>query len=115
MISGISNRQLTTYTQLRANLRRIFGFDVDMFVHAASCSVPCPTKKRCLRKEMMLVCEEDVVGDGVLRGYYDVYLLEILINAIHRRGVDNLHSLTAVSNNAGAPGEGGLSTLTQAG
>lgn len=41
--------------------------------------------------------------------------LETLIAAIHRRGVDSLHSLTAVSNNAGAAGKGGLSTLTQAG
>ncbi|KAF7593029.1 hypothetical protein BBP40_012116 [Aspergillus hancockii] len=40
---------------------------------------------------------------------------DTLISAIHRRGVENLHSLTAVSNNAGAPGKGGLSTLTQAG
>ncbi|OJJ35765.1 hypothetical protein ASPWEDRAFT_529821 [Aspergillus wentii DTO 134E9] len=40
---------------------------------------------------------------------------ETLISAIHRRGYGNLHSLTAVSNNAGAPGKGGLSTLTQAG
>ncbi|RAH45855.1 3-oxoacid CoA-transferase [Aspergillus brunneoviolaceus CBS 621.78] len=40
---------------------------------------------------------------------------ETLIAAIHRRGVDSLHSLTAVSNNAGAAGKGGLSTLTQAG
>ncbi|GAB1217062.1 hypothetical protein ATERTT37_006285 [Aspergillus terreus] len=40
---------------------------------------------------------------------------ETLINAIRRRGPENLHSLTAVSNNAGAPGKGGLSTLTQAG
>ncbi|PYH78702.1 3-oxoacid CoA-transferase [Aspergillus uvarum CBS 121591] len=40
---------------------------------------------------------------------------ETLIAAIHRRGAENLHSLTAVSNNAGAAGKGGLSTLTQAG
>ncbi|PYH88493.1 succinyl-CoA:3-ketoacid-coenzyme A transferase 1 [Aspergillus ellipticus CBS 707.79] len=40
---------------------------------------------------------------------------ETLISAIHRRGVTELHSLTAVSNNAGAAGKGGLSTLTQAG
>ncbi|PYI32070.1 3-oxoacid CoA-transferase [Aspergillus indologenus CBS 114.80] len=40
---------------------------------------------------------------------------ETLIAAIHRRGADDLHSLTAVSNNAGATGKGGLSTLTQAG
>ncbi|KAF9884119.1 hypothetical protein FE257_002291 [Aspergillus nanangensis] len=40
---------------------------------------------------------------------------ETLISAIHRRGVENLHTLTAVSNNAGAPGKGGLSTLTRAG
>uniref|UniRef100_A0A9P3B9E0 Succinyl-CoA:3-ketoacid-coenzyme A transferase n=1 Tax=Aspergillus pseudoviridinutans TaxID=1517512 RepID=A0A9P3B9E0_9EURO len=40
---------------------------------------------------------------------------DTLISAINRRGVENLHSLTAVSNNAGAPGRGGLSTLTQAG
>ncbi|KAM0117502.1 hypothetical protein ACP6JC_005889 [Aspergillus fumigatus] len=41
--------------------------------------------------------------------------LDTLLSAINRRGVENLHSLTAVSNNAGAPGRGGLSTLTQAG
>lgn len=41
--------------------------------------------------------------------------IETLINAMHRRGADQLHSLTAVSNNAGAAGKGGLSTLTHAG
>ncbi|KAJ6021471.1 hypothetical protein N7540_006975 [Penicillium herquei] len=40
---------------------------------------------------------------------------ETLINAMHRRGADQLHSLTAVSNNAGAAGKGGLSTLSQSG
>ncbi|KAA8649252.1 3-oxoacid CoA-transferase [Aspergillus tanneri] len=40
---------------------------------------------------------------------------ETLISAMHRRGAENLHSLTAVSNNAGAAGKGGLSTLTDAG
>lgn len=34
---------------------------------------------------------------------------------MHRRGPEQLHSLTAVSNNAGAAGKGGLSTLSQAG
>ena len=34
---------------------------------------------------------------------------------MHRRGIDQLHSLTAVSNNAGAAGKGGLSTLSQTG
>ena len=41
--------------------------------------------------------------------------LETLIGAIHRRGVESLHSLTAVSNNAGASGPGGLSPLTRSG
>ncbi|PWY85096.1 succinyl-CoA:3-ketoacid-coenzyme A transferase 1 [Aspergillus heteromorphus CBS 117.55] len=40
---------------------------------------------------------------------------ETLISAIHRRGATELHSLTAISNNAGVAGKGGLSTLTQAG
>ncbi|KAJ5538996.1 hypothetical protein N7513_007328 [Penicillium frequentans] len=40
---------------------------------------------------------------------------ETLINAMGRRGADQLHSLTAVSNNAGAAGKGGLSTLSQNG
>ncbi|KAL2833678.1 hypothetical protein BDW59DRAFT_156476 [Aspergillus cavernicola] len=40
---------------------------------------------------------------------------DTLISAIGRRGAENIHSLTAVSNNAGAPGKGGLSTLTQSG
>ncbi|RFU26091.1 hypothetical protein B7463_g10245, partial [Scytalidium lignicola] len=39
---------------------------------------------------------------------------ETLIAAMARRGVENLHSLTAVSNNAGASGAG-LSLLTQSG
>lgn len=33
---------------------------------------------------------------------------------MHRRGPENLHSLTAISNNAGVAGKGGLDTLTQA-
>lgn len=40
---------------------------------------------------------------------------DTLLSAIHRRGPENLHSLTAVSNNPGAPGKGGLSTLIEAG
>lgn len=39
---------------------------------------------------------------------------ETLIRAVNRRGAESLHSLTAVSNNAGAAGKGGLSILTQA-
>jgi 3-oxoacid CoA-transferase len=41
--------------------------------------------------------------------------LETLIQALHRRGRESLHSLTAVSNNAGLEGRGGLSSLTEAG
>lgn len=40
---------------------------------------------------------------------------ETLITALHRRGKDSLHSLTAVSNNAGVEGKGGLSVLTKEG
>ncbi|KAK1760116.1 mitochondrial succinyl-CoA:3-ketoacid coenzyme A transferase 1 [Echria macrotheca] len=38
-----------------------------------------------------------------------------LIAAIRRRGPESLHSLTAVSNNAGAEGRGGLALLTENG
>lgn len=41
--------------------------------------------------------------------------LETLIQALHRRGRESLHSLTAVSNNAGLEGRGGLSHLTESG
>lgn len=41
--------------------------------------------------------------------------IETLIQAIERRGVDSLHSLTAVSNNAGAKAGGGLSPLVKSG
>ena len=34
---------------------------------------------------------------------------------MHRRGADQLHSLTAISNNAGSAGAGGLSILSQNG
>lgn len=34
---------------------------------------------------------------------------------MYRRGAEQLNSLTAVSNNAGAAGKGGLSTLSQSG
>ena len=40
---------------------------------------------------------------------------ETIIQAIHRRGAGSINSLTAVSNNAGAAGGGGLSTLTTSG
>ncbi|KAK4457962.1 mitochondrial succinyl-CoA:3-ketoacid coenzyme A transferase 1 [Cladorrhinum samala] len=38
-----------------------------------------------------------------------------LISALRRRGPESLHSLTAVSNNAGAEGRGGLALLTENG
>ena len=40
--------------------------------------------------------------------------IETLIEALQRRGADSLHSLTAVSNNAGAEGKG-LGLLTRGG
>ncbi|OCT51477.1 Succinyl-CoA:3-ketoacid coenzyme A transferase 1, mitochondrial [Cladophialophora carrionii] len=40
---------------------------------------------------------------------------ETIITALHKRGPDSLNNLTAVSNNAGAAGAGGLSPLTQSG
>ncbi|KFH40984.1 Succinyl-CoA:3-ketoacid coenzyme A transferase-like protein [Hapsidospora chrysogenum ATCC 11550] len=40
---------------------------------------------------------------------------ETLIDALKRRGPESLHSLTAVSNNAGVEGKGGLAILTKAG
>ncbi|KAL7795083.1 hypothetical protein V8C37DRAFT_401197 [Trichoderma ceciliae] len=42
-------------------------------------------------------------------------IAETLIQALRRRGRESLHSLTAVSNNAGLEGRGGLSSLTEAG
>lgn len=41
--------------------------------------------------------------------------LDTIIGALNRRGRESLHSLTAVSNNAGQEGKGGLATLTSAG
>ena len=41
--------------------------------------------------------------------------VETIIAAIARRGVEDLHSLTAVSNNGGASIPGGLSPLTASG
>ncbi len=38
-----------------------------------------------------------------------------LVAALRRRGPESLHSLTAVSNNAGAEGRGGLAILTENG
>ncbi|KAK3388737.1 hypothetical protein B0T20DRAFT_426179 [Sordaria brevicollis] len=40
---------------------------------------------------------------------------ETLIEAIRKRGPESLHSLTAVSNNAGAEGRGGLALLIESG
>jgi 3-oxoacid CoA-transferase len=42
-------------------------------------------------------------------------LAETIIAAIERRGTDGLNNLTAVSNNAGAAGAGGLSPLVASG
>ncbi|KAL6251035.1 hypothetical protein RBB50_001243 [Rhinocladiella similis] len=40
---------------------------------------------------------------------------ETIITAMHKRGAESLNNLTAVSNNAGAAGAGGLSPLTKSG
>ncbi|KAH8902837.1 coenzyme A transferase [Coniochaeta sp. PMI_546] len=40
---------------------------------------------------------------------------ETIITALHKRGPDDLHSLTCVSNNAGVEGKGGLAPLVAAG
>ncbi|KAB5559579.1 coenzyme A transferase, partial [Coniochaeta sp. 2T2.1] len=40
---------------------------------------------------------------------------ETIITALHKRGPENLHSLTCVSNNAGVEGKGGLAPLVAAG
>lgn len=40
---------------------------------------------------------------------------ETIITAIKKRGIDSLHSLTAVSNNAGSSGEAGLAMITRSG
>lgn len=59
---------------------------------------------------------EDWAGKVYCKGILNISPpIETIIRAIHRRGPDNLHSLTAVSNNAGAAGRGGLSTLTKSG
>lgn len=43
------------------------------------------------------------------------WALATLIAALRARGPESLHSLTAVSNNAGAEGRGGLALLTENG
>ncbi|KAL2430670.1 Succinyl-CoA:3-ketoacid coenzyme A transferase 1, mitochondrial [Exophiala dermatitidis] len=40
---------------------------------------------------------------------------ETIITAIHKRGIESLNNLTAVSNNAGAGADGGLAPLTHSG
>lgn len=59
----------------------------------------------------------DVASGSVLlsSGFGLCGVAETLITALHRRGRDALHSLTAVSNNAGVEGKGGLSVLTRDG
>lgn len=44
-----------------------------------------------------------------------IWKIETIIEALERRGPESLHSLTAVSNNAGASIPGGLGALTQSG
>ncbi|PTB63492.1 3-oxoacid CoA-transferase [Trichoderma citrinoviride] len=59
----------------------------------------------------------DVKSGSVLlsSGFGLCGIAETLIQALHRRGRESLHSLTAVSNNAGLEGRGGLSHLTESG
>lgn len=45
----------------------------------------------------------------------DIAGVETIIAALHKRGAESLHSLTAVSNNAGIEDQGGLAILTKAG
>lgn len=54
-------------------------------------------------------------GDAVWVGMANWYVIETIIDALHRRGPESLHSLTAVSNNAGVEGKGGLAPLVKSG
>ncbi|KAI9152268.1 Succinyl-CoA:3-ketoacid coenzyme A transferase 1 [Paramyrothecium foliicola] len=48
-------------------------------------------------------------------GFALTRIADTIIEALRRRGPDSLHSLTAVSNNAGQEGKGGLAILTSSG
>ncbi|KAK3313068.1 hypothetical protein B0H66DRAFT_385155 [Apodospora peruviana] len=82
-------------------------------------SAPIPTVNRGDSK--LFESADDAVADiksgSVIlsSGFGLCGVANTLIHALRRRGPESLHSLTAVSNNAGAEGRGGLALLTEAG
>jgi len=78
-----------------------------------------PTKVRGQRKVFDSVDEAvaDIQSGSIVlsAGFGLCGTAETLISAMHRRGPESLHSLTAVSNNAGTAVGGGLSPLIASG
>lgn len=85
----------------------------------SSTAAPTPAPERGASKlwDSADAAVADIAPGSVLlsSGFGLCGVAETLITALHRRGPQSLHSLTAVSNNAGVEGKGGLSVLTRDG
>ncbi|KEY64190.1 hypothetical protein S7711_03480 [Stachybotrys chartarum IBT 7711] len=80
-------------------------------------SAPAPTRGRSKVYPSADAAVADVQSGSTIlsAGFGLCGVADTIISALHRRGSESLHSLTAVSNNAGQEGKGGLSTLTSSG
>ncbi|RDA93542.1 hypothetical protein CP533_3976 [Ophiocordyceps camponoti-saundersi (nom. inval.)] len=80
------------------------------------CSQPQQRKTSKVFQDVDLAVADVKTGSTVLSSGFGLCgIAETLIKALKRRGRDDLHSLTAVSNNAGMENLGGLSHLTESG
>ncbi|KKY35993.1 putative coenzyme a [Diaporthe ampelina] len=84
---------------------------------ASDSKAPAPTRggSKLFRDADAAVADVKSGSTILSSGFGLCGVAETLITALHRRGKDSLHSLTAVSNNAGVEGKGGLSVLTKEG
>ncbi|KAK4172202.1 putative succinyl-CoA:3-ketoacid-coenzyme A transferase [Triangularia setosa] len=110
----------TTTSTLKPSLTTNFA-QTRFFSHTRSWRREIPVSEPKRRGSKVWASVDEAVADiksgSVLlsAGFGLCGVASTLIAALRRRGPESLHSLTAVSNNAGAEGRGGLALLTENG
>lgn len=113
---------LASSTAVASSPRRLFSSSTarrsaDPSPSSSESKAPAPTRggSKLFRDADAAVADVKSGSTILSSGFGLCGVAETLITALHRRGKDSLHSLTAVSNNAGVEGKGGLSVLTKEG
>lgn len=108
---------LASSTAAASSPRRLFSSSTARRSADPESKAPAPTRggSKLFRDADAAVADVKSGSTILSSGFGLCGVAETLITALHRRGKDSLHSLTAVSNNAGVEGKGGLSVLTKEG